>query len=417
LACPNKPLFGLIKHYTLTLFTCLVQSLSLSRKAFNQKALHGGLMTTDQTSSILWLWILQIAWWLAAMLPLAVAGILIALGLRALHRRARTIEKKPVSPEPGGYVNLLRDKFSHMAIGQSMLYLILGGLALGGMLGLLLQSFIQPEVQKAVKQGDLIRPEAAAPTSQGDPINFILFLALILGTLTVVIGIYAYHSLRQNATEAAAHLTGREPSRPYLVKWFHDSKKMGMLVMVIGGWICFGLLMQLVGLIVFIVPLPESLTNLSFQWATTDVIVVLVAAAVVLFLAPFVPAVWMGVRHFKLEVRYYRENPTFRLMTNIFATLGSGSFGALLFMNLLYRTGISPITGEWLDIFGPLWVIAYLLAYGAAILFQIQVCRTRERDFSLANIAVAFIVAFPVSVPVFFLLFLLLSHFLSQLFG
>ena len=59
-------------------------------------------MTTDQTSSILWLWILQIAWWLAAMLPLAVAGILIALGLRALHRRARAIEKKPVSSEPGG---------------------------------------------------------------------------------------------------------------------------------------------------------------------------------------------------------------------------------------------------------------------------------------------------------------------------
>jgi hypothetical protein len=48
-------------------------------------------MTADQTSSLLWLWILQIAWWLAAMLPLAAAGILIALGLRALHRQARAI--------------------------------------------------------------------------------------------------------------------------------------------------------------------------------------------------------------------------------------------------------------------------------------------------------------------------------------
>jgi hypothetical protein len=342
-------------------------------------------MTTDQTSSILWLLILQIAWWLAAMLPLAVAGILIAMGLRALHRRARAIEKKPVSSEPGGYVNLLRDKFSHMAIGQSMLYLILGGLALGGMLGLLLQSFIQPEVQKAVKQGDLIRPEAAAPTSQGDPINFILFLALILGTLTVVIGIYAYHSLRQNATEAAAHLTGREPSRPYRVKWFHDSKKMGVLVMVIGGWVCFGLLMQLAGLIVFIVPLPESLTNLSFQWATTAVILVLVAAAVLLLLAPFIPAVWMGIRHFKLEARYYRGNPTFRLLTNISTAFFAGFFGALICANLMYRLGISLINGDLFELLGWVWYAAYLVAYGVTILVQILVCRWRDRDFTLAG--------------------------------
>jgi hypothetical protein len=286
------------------------------------------------------------------------------------------------------------------------------------LLGLFLQSFIQPEVQKAVEQGDLIRPEAAVTTGQGDPIDFILFLALILGVLTVVTGIYAYYSLRQRAIEAAGHLTGQEPSRPNLVKLFHDNQKMGLLVMVVGGCVCFGLLMQLVGLIVFIVPLPESLTNLSFQWATTAVIWLMVGGSVVLFLSLFAPAVWMGVRDFKLDVRYYRENPTFRLLTNILVTLGSGTFGVLLFMNLIYRTGNAPITGgELLEIFGPLWAIAYLIAYGAAILFQILVCRTKERDFSLANIAVAFIVAFPGSVPVFYLLFILLSHFLSQLFG
>jgi hypothetical protein len=375
-------------------------------------------MTTEPTSSFLWLWILQIAWWLGGILPLAVAVILIALGLRWLHHRARDIETKPVEAGPGGFGRLLRDKFTHQVLGQSMIYLILGGLALGSLLGLFLQSFIQPEVQKAVEQGDLIRPEAAAPAGQGDPLNFILFLALILGTLTVVTGIYAYHSLRQRATEAAAHLTGQEPSRPNLVKLFHDYKKMGLLVMVVGGCVCFGLLMQLVGLIVFIVPLPESLTNLSFQWATTAVIWLMVGGSVVLFLSLFAPAVWMGVRDFKLDVRYYRENPTFRLLTNILVTLGSGTFGVLLFMNLIYRTGNAPITGgELLEIFGPLWAIAYLIAYGAAILFQILVCRTKERDFSLANIAVAFIVAFPGSVPVFYLLFILLSHFLSQLFG
>jgi hypothetical protein len=296
-------------------------------------------MITDQTTSILWLWILQVSWWLAYLLPLAAAVILIALGFRWLHRRARDIESKPVEAGPGGFGKLLRDKFSHMAIGQSMLYLIIGGLALGGMLALFLQSFIEPEVQKAVEQGNLMKPETPAPSGQGDPINFILFLALVLGALTVVIGIYTYRSLRQRATEAASHLTGREPARPLLVRWFHDSKKMGVLALVIGGFLCFGLLMQVVGLIVFIVPLPESLTNQSFQWAATAVIWVIVAMGVLMFLAFLAPPVWMALRHFKLEVRYYQENPTFRIAVNVSTVFGAGAFGALLSMHLLNYLG------------------------------------------------------------------------------
>lgn len=374
-------------------------------------------MNTDQTSSLLWLWILQIAWWLAYMLPLAAAVILIALGFRWLHRRARDIEAKPVEAGPSGFVKLLRDKFSHMAIGQSMLYLIIGGLALGGMLVLFLQNFIQPEVQKAVEQGDLIKPEAAAPVGQGDPINLILFLALVLGALTVVMGIYTYNSLRQRATEAAARLTGREPSRPLLVRWFHDSKNMGVLSMVIGGWVCFGLLMQVVGLIVFIVPLPETLTNLSFQWAATAVICVIVALGGLMFLAFLAPSVWMGVRHFRLELRYYRENHTFRLMTKVSTAFFAGFFGALLCANLMYRLSISPINGDSFKLLGWVWYPAYLVAYGVAILVQILVCRWRDRGFTLVHIAVAFIVAFPGSILAFYLPAYLFLYFLSRLLG
>jgi hypothetical protein len=292
-------------------------------------------MTTDQTTSILWLWILQVAWWLVDVLPLAAAVIFIALGFRGLHRRARDIEAKPVEVGPGGFGELLR----HMAIGQAMLYLIIGGLALGGMVALFLQSFIQPEVQKVAKQRDVIKPEAAPPPGKGDPIDFVLFLALVLGTLIVIMGIYAYRWLRQRATEAAAHLTGREPSRPLLVRWFHDSNTMGVLALVIGGWVCFGLLMQVVGLIVFIVPLPESLTNQSFQWAATAVIWVLVVVGGLVFLAFLAPPVWMGLRHFKLEVRYYQENPTFRKAVNLSTVFGAGAVGALLTMHLLNYLG------------------------------------------------------------------------------
>jgi hypothetical protein len=374
-------------------------------------------MITDQASSLLWLWILQVAWWLTAMLPLAVAGILIALGLRALHRRARAIEKKPVPSEPGGFKNLLRDKYTHQALGQSMLFLILGGLALGGLVGFFLLGLLQPVAQKGIESGDVLKPEAAAPAGNGPSLDLISFLALMVGAVTVGVAVRTYHSLCRRAAELAESLTSREASRPLLVRWFHDSKKMGLVALIIGGWVCFGLIMQIAGFILLVVPWPAGLTNVSAAWATTAVIMVLVAGAVVLMLSLYAPSVWMGVRHFKLDIRYYRGNPTFKLIVNVVAALGAGPFGALLLMNLLYHLGIVPRTDQWFEFILPLWGLAYVLAYAAAILVQIRVCQNRGRDFSLVNIAVAFVVAFPASIPIFFLLFLLLLHFLSRLFG
>jgi hypothetical protein len=374
-------------------------------------------MTTNQTGSLLWLWILQIAWWLASMLPLAVAVMLIALGFRWLHHRARDIETKPVEAGPGGFKKVLRDKFSHLAIGQSMLFLILGGLALGGLLALFLQSFIQPEVQKVVEKGDLIRPEVAAPAGHGLSFDLISLLALMVGAVTVGWAVHTYRSLCRRAAELAGSLTGREASRPLLVRWFHDSKKMGLVALVLGGWVCFGLIMQVLGFILLVVPWPASLTKVPLAWATTGVIMILVAGSVVLVVSLYAPGVWMGVRNFKLDIRFYRGNPTFKLIVNVVAALGAGSFGALVFMNLLYHLGIVPRTGQWFDFTLALWGVAYVLAYAAAILVQILVCRARDKEFNLVNIALALVIALPGAVPIFILLFFLLSHFLARLFG
>ena len=172
-------------------------------------------MTADQTNSLLWLWVLQIAWWLAAMLPLAAAGILIALGLRVLNRRARAIEKEPVESKPGGFVKLLRAKFTHQALGQSMLLIIFGGLALGGLAGLFLQELIQPGVQKAIESGDLLKQEAAAPTGNGPPLDLIFLLALVVGSVTVVLAVRTYRSLCRRAAELAGSLASpRSPAAP-----------------------------------------------------------------------------------------------------------------------------------------------------------------------------------------------------------
>jgi large-conductance mechanosensitive channel len=296
-------------------------------------------MTSDQTTSLLWLWVLQIAWWLAAMLPLAGAVILIALAIRWLHRRARAIEKKPVEPGPRGFLNLVQDYISHLTIGKAVVPAIIGGLALGGLLAVYLQGFIQPEVHKVIEQEDFLKPEAAETPIQGVSLDFILLLALVFIVFTVFLSVRMYRSLSQRAAELAAQLEGQDAPRPLLVRLFHDSRKLGILVLVIGAWLFFGMAMQVVSLLVLVVPLPRSVAGLSFPFATTAVIWLLLALMVVVSLAFYGPAVWMGVRNIQLQFRYYQENRTFRILTNVVAAFGAGAFGALLNMHLLDYLG------------------------------------------------------------------------------
>ena len=324
---------------------------------------------------------------------------------------------KADSVQTEGFVRLLQDKFTHQAFSQSILFILFGGLALGGLVGLYLQQLVQPGVQKTIESGSLLKQDINVPINSGPYLDFILFLSLLVGAVMVALAVHTYRSLCRDASEIAVSLRGREAPRPFLVKWFYDNRKIGLLALIIGGWICFGFIMQVVGFIVVVVPWPTGLTDVSFIWATNIVIWILGAAGVLLFLAPLALALWMGIRHFKLEVRYYQGNSTFRLIVNVATALGAGLLGSLLFMYLLDRLGIAPISGKWFDIVPALWPLAFLIAYATALLIQVFIVHYRNRDYTVVNIAIALIVAVPGSVPVYYLLFSFLANFLSRLLG
>jgi hypothetical protein len=296
-------------------------------------------MASDQTYSLLWLWVLQVLWALSYWLPLAIVVILIALAIRWLHYRAKAIEDKQVEPGFGGFMKLTRDYISHLTIGKAMFLTITFGLALGGMIAVGLQRFIQPQVQKVFEQKDFPMPDAAEFSGQHISFDFILLLALILAIAMIVIGILAYRLLSHRASEVAGRLGNRHSPRPLLVRLFHDSTRMGVLVLVLGGFLFFGMLMQMVSLMLVLVPLPRAITELSFPAVFTVFIWLLSFLGIVLFLAFLGPSIWMGVRNFKLQVRYYRENRIFRTSVNVYTTIFVCLVGALLNMWLINYLG------------------------------------------------------------------------------
>jgi hypothetical protein len=295
-------------------------------------------MGSDQNYSLLWLWVLQVAWALAAWLPLALVAILIALAIRWLHYRAKSIEGKKVEPGFVGFLKIIRDYTTHLTIGKAMFHSIILGLALGGTIAVGLQNFIQPQVEK-------VNEQKASPTDfveyfgQRISIDFILVLALILSLFLIVIGLRVYRSLRHRASELAGRMGKAQSPRPLLVRLFHDSAKLGVLVLAIAGLLSFGMLMQIVGLMLVFLPLPRAITGMSFPHVITAFIWILSGLGLVLFLAFFAPSIWMKLRNFKLQLRYYRDNRIFRTGINVYTSIFVCLVGALINMWLINYLG------------------------------------------------------------------------------
>lgn len=88
--------------------------------------------------------------------------------------------------------------------------------------------------------------------------------------------------------------------------------------------------------------------------------------------------------------------------------------GGLLFIMLLGRLGIAPLTGRMFDFIPGIWLLSYLIAYVAAILIQVFLTANKKRRFSLINIGIAFLAAFPGAVLIFIPLSSLFSDMLFQ---
>lgn len=339
-------------------------------------------------------WGLQVLWWLTLTLPIAAAIVGIVLVIRWLSGRARAIEERPVPTGPGGFTRLLTDKLRHLALRDAMLVAVIGGVAIGGSVGLLLQRSLAPAVQENMPSGPQPPPEAVTPPAHGASADVIFLAAMVLGSLTLGVAVRSYRRLRRQAADRAPQLAPGA-ARPLLVKWFHDGRAVGITLVVAASWVAFGLAMQVAGFLLLMVPWPVDLSGVSIPWAEPVVTGALVVLGIVLFLGFFAPSVWMTVRHTRLEVRYYREHPTFRFLANAAATLLAGGLGALVFLALITRAGVVGSSGDWLDLRPALWLVAFLVAYALGIAGRIGYRRSVSRRFNFLDIAIALGMAVP----------------------
>jgi hypothetical protein len=283
------------------------------------------------------LWLLGVVWTLGPWLALGFAAILATLVVQRVSRLARSIEKKPVERGAGGFVGLVRDGWIHGALARSTLFIVMGCLMFAGFIAAGIQGFVQRSVQETLRgtvEEEWVVQPGPVPDSSGDGfLDLIILGGLMMACVTVIIGVSVYRRLRRRAEEIASRPTSRGAPKPVVVRLFYDNKKIGITILVVGCWMLWGFLSQVVGLAIYTFPGASSLG--SIPGVETAAIVFLVILGIAMFIAMFAPLAWLSFRNARLQLRYMRENRVARRVFYAQVVVFCGLLGSALNLYLI----------------------------------------------------------------------------------
>jgi hypothetical protein len=296
-------------------------------------------MNPDHTTFQLWLW--GLVWTLGPWFALGFAAVLATFAIRKISGFARNIEKKPVEKGLSGFFAIVRDNWIHGTLTRSTIVVVIGCVMFGGFVAAGIQGVvhrnIQGTFQEFAEDNLVTQTEPVTISGEDGVLDLIILSGLIMACITVIIGINVYHRFRRHAIELAARSAARRAPRPIVVKLFYDNKAIGIVVLVVGCWIFWGFLCQIVGLAVFLFP---GLTTLpSIPGVESAAIVFLVVLGSIMFAVMFAPFVWLSARNLKLQLRYLRENPVARRLFYVNAVVLCGLAGTLLNLYLIELLG------------------------------------------------------------------------------
>jgi len=301
--------------------------------------IEGKRMTLDQ--STFQLWFLGLVWTLGPWLALGFAAVLATLVIRRISDAARGIERRPVEEGFSGFLGVLRSSWIHRALTSSAVYIVVGCIMLGGFVAAGIQGFVRRNIQETVRdavQDELVLPPIPGLDSGGDgALDWIILGGLITACVTIMLGVIVYRRLRRRAVEIASRFPARDSSRPLVVKLFYDKKATGIAVLVVGCWILWGLLSQMVGLAIYMSPGVSSLQ--SIPGVETAAMVFLVILGIAMFGVMFAPLTWLSIRNIRLQVRHLRKNRVARGLFYVNVAVFSGLLGSLLNMYLIDLLG------------------------------------------------------------------------------
>jgi hypothetical protein len=234
-----------------------------------------------ETLQVLRLWLLGLVWSYGTWVVLALAlggGVLL---FARLDRIAEAVERGPILDGWRGIPGILRNRAFLAACVDAMKLVLVGALALTGVAMAAFQGFVAGQLEaEPVDLAELPSLEIG--------LDFLLLGAVVVFAVTVVGGVMTWRTLRSRAEAWVAAPAGRPV--PLLVRLYLRPRLAGVLLLVLGGYLLFGAMMQVFYLVVLVLPLPRWLLEISVSgatWLAIAVLTVLWLGVVLVMAAPF----------------------------------------------------------------------------------------------------------------------------------
>ncbi len=254
------------------------------------------------TIHILRLWLLGLVWAYGSWLVLALALGGGVLAFAWLDRLAAARESGRIEEGWRGVPGMIRNRLALSSLVSILKVVTVGAVALVGLATMGLQDFVREQLPD-----ETALPSDELPFAKEISFDFIMLGGVVLLAMTVAAGALAWQALHRRA--AAWSSSGASRGRPpLLVRFYLRSRLAVLLLLVLGGYLVFGLVMQLFYLLVLLLPLPASLLTVSVPHVTLLTVFVLTLlwlGLVFVLLAPFT-RLWL--RRVNLWLREITEN-------------------------------------------------------------------------------------------------------------
>lgn len=300
-------------------------------------------MILDTNTSVWLLWFYQFAF---VLFP-GIAFLAVTIGVYLIYEFAdRILSRRVELPVRPGLSGLPDIAFGHI-LAAVLLWAMRTALGIGvafiGIVVIFLLNWLREPVQNTARQLEGVPAHTRLSETQWST-DFILLISLFGIGVSLVSTAVLYASFRrmaQNWLAMASSVPGHH-SEPLFVRLFGELKFSGLVVMFVIFYPVLGIVMQIIWATVLFVPLPGSVTEISFAGSFPLVIWFLAIMWLLMIAALASPVVGLLRRWFQMALAHYRSNWLFRAYVNALFAFSVGLFGLGISMT------VQPAVGKWI---------------------------------------------------------------------
>jgi hypothetical protein len=291
--------------------------------------------STPISESVINLWVMQFLFGVTPWLILAIGIAVVAVIFNKFDRIAEKRQKEPIEAGIRGVPRIIKNQ----TIMTVMIFVMRNLAAIAIFFSASATYIIAYLLRNRVEMETAKLPDEYMESGVEWSIGFIVICGIIGITITITIAIESYYALRHRGKLLLQQASGKPGTTPLIARLYGSKTIAGIIIIVVGCYPLWAIIMNLILGFVLITPLPTSL--LTIELPATNILLLAMFSVlwvgVIYSLAS--PTVVISWRHLIMTYRQYSENRSVHIVSISLAAIMLGLFGGLINMWLLRSIG------------------------------------------------------------------------------